>query len=67
MARWIVSVQDENGSFWPHQSPDGRRFGEKYGNANFYAATGLWYYNWACVRETLTPTLFPPESREVTL
>jgi len=62
-ARWIVSMQDEDGSFWTHQSLDGQRFGEKYGNINFYAATGLWYYNWAYVRGALAPTLFPSKGK----
>lgn len=41
---WILTMQDKDGGFWAHQSPDGRRYGEKYGNVNFYATTALWYY-----------------------
>jgi hypothetical protein len=58
-ADWIVSMQDDDGGFWTHQSPDGERFGEKYGNINFYGATALWYYDWAVVRKALQPALFP--------
>lgn len=59
VADWIVSMQDDDGGFFTHQAPDGRRFGDKYGNINFYASVGLWTYNSAIVRKKLTPTLFP--------
>ncbi|MCA9666923.1 MAG: hypothetical protein KC503_15095 [Myxococcales bacterium] len=58
-ADWIVSMQDDAGGFWTHQNSDGERFGEMYGNVNFYGSTALWYYNWAVVRQRLHPTLFP--------
>ncbi|MCA9523635.1 MAG: hypothetical protein KC609_21815 [Myxococcales bacterium] len=59
VADWLVSMQDDDGSFYTHQAPDGRRFGEKYGNINFYGSVALWTYNAAVVRQTLHPTLFP--------
>jgi len=62
-ADWIVSMQDHDGGFWTHQRGDGERFGEKYGNINFYGSTALWYYDWAVVRGQLSPTLFPAEDR----
>lgn len=40
---WILKMQDKDGGFWTHQSPDGRRYGKKYGNVNFYATTALWH------------------------
>lgn len=58
-ADWIVSMQDETGAFWTHQDRQGRRFGEMYGNINFYGSTALWYYNWVMQRESLSPMLFP--------
>ena len=54
-------MQDEDGSFWIHQAADGQRFGDKYGNINFYASTALWYYNWVCALQQVHPALFPPE------
>lgn len=59
VADWLVSMQDDDGSFWTHQDKNGKRFGEKYGNINFYGATALWYYNWAAIRKQVTPTLYP--------
>lgn len=50
VAGWIVSMQDEDGGFLTHQAGDGRRFGDKYGNINFYASTALWHYNSVYVR-----------------
>ena len=50
VAEWIVSMQDEDGGFWTHQSEDGARFGQKYGNINFYASTALWLHNAIYVR-----------------
>lgn len=50
-ADWIVSMQDQDGGFFAHQRPDRSRFGEKFGNINFYASTSLWTYNARCVRE----------------
>jgi hypothetical protein len=44
-ARWILSVQDDDGSFWTHQDRSGRRFGEKYGNINYYGSLSLWLYS----------------------
>lgn len=41
---WILKMQDKDGGFWTHQSPDGRRYGLKYGNVNYYAATALWHW-----------------------
>ncbi len=44
-ADWIVSMQDESGAFWTHQDKAGKRFGEKYGNINFYGTLSLWAYS----------------------
>ena len=30
---------------WTHQDAAGKRFGEKYGNINFYGSVSLWYFN----------------------
>ncbi len=49
-ARWIVSLQDDDGGFWTHQDVDGRLFGEKYGNINYYASTALWLHSAHLVR-----------------
>jgi hypothetical protein len=49
-ADWIVSMQDGDGGFLTHEAGDGRKFGKKYGNINFYASTALWYYNSVYVR-----------------
>jgi hypothetical protein len=43
-ADWIVSMQDTDGGFWTHMDADGRRFGEKYGNINYYASMALRAY-----------------------
>ena len=43
-ADWIVSMQDTDGGFWPHMDALGRRFGEKYGNVNYYASMALQSY-----------------------
>lgn len=43
-AEWILAMQDGDGGFWTHEAPDGRRYGQKYGNINFYATTALWCY-----------------------
>jgi hypothetical protein len=58
-ANFVVSMQDEDGGFWTHQDESGKRFGEKYGNINFYGSTGLWYYNWVMERRQVAGTLFP--------
>ena len=50
VADWIISMQDEDGGFITHQGIDGIKFGEKYGNINFYASTALWYYNSIYIR-----------------
>ncbi len=50
VADWIVSMQDDKGGFWTHQRRNGERFGQMYGNINFYGATSLWYYNHVYVR-----------------
>ncbi len=39
-----------NGGFWTHQDPDGKLFGEKYGNINYCAGTVLWLYSAHLVR-----------------
>lgn len=57
-ADWIVSMQDESGALWPHQDSQGRRFGEKYGNINFYGAIGLWWFN-AFVERGVEPSRQP--------
>ena len=44
-ARWIVSMQDEDGAFFTHQDAAGKRFGQKYGNINFYGSLALWHYS----------------------
>jgi hypothetical protein len=44
-ARWILSMQDEDGSFWTHQAASGRRFGQKYGNINYYGSLALSHYS----------------------
>ena len=44
-ARWILSMQDDDGSFWTHADGSGRRFGQKYGNINFYGSLSLWTYS----------------------
>jgi hypothetical protein len=49
-ADWIISMQDQDGGFFAHQRPDGSRFGDKFGNINFYASTALWMYNARNVR-----------------
>jgi hypothetical protein len=49
-ADWIVSMQDQDGGFFAHQRPDGSRFGDKFGNINFYASTALWIFNARNVR-----------------
>lgn len=59
VADWVISMQDEGGGFITHQAPDGERFGEKYGNINFYASTALWYYNAYYVRGKV------PERKEI--
>jgi hypothetical protein len=51
-ADWIVSMQDEDGGFLTHENPERKKFGQKYGNINFYASTALWYYNSWYVRGT---------------
>jgi hypothetical protein len=45
VADWLCSMQDDDGGFWTHQDATGRRFGEKYGNINFYGSVALWYFN----------------------
>jgi hypothetical protein len=45
VADWIVSMQDGDGGLWTHQDASGKRFGQKYGNINFYGSVGLWYFN----------------------
>ncbi len=45
VADWICSMQDDDGGLWTHQDASGRRFGEKYGNINFYGSVSLWYFN----------------------
>jgi hypothetical protein len=59
IAEWLISMQDEGGGFWTHMDASGRRFGEKYGNINFYASMSLWYYNQVLVRGELDKTIFP--------
>lgn len=44
-ARWILSMQAQDGSFWTHQDASGRRFGQQYGNINFYGSLSLWHYS----------------------
>ena len=51
-ADWMVSMQDEDGGFWTHENPAEEKFGQKYGNINFYASTALWHYNSVYVRGT---------------
>lgn len=43
-ANWILAMQDNDGGFLTHEAPDGRRYGQKYGNINFYATSALWSY-----------------------
>jgi hypothetical protein len=43
-ADWILSMQDADGGFWTHMDADGRPFGEKYGNINYYASMALQSY-----------------------
>jgi len=38
------------GGLWTHQDAAGRRFGQKYGNINFYGSVALWYFNGVYVR-----------------
>ncbi len=45
VADFIVAMQDDDGGLWTHQDAAGRRFGEKYGNINFYGSVSLWYFN----------------------
>jgi hypothetical protein len=45
VADWIVSMQDRDGGLWTHQDASGRRFGQKYGNINFYGSMALWFFN----------------------
>lgn len=52
VADWLASMQDGDGGFLTHQDPGGRRFGEKYGNINFYGSMALWHYNAVYVRGT---------------
>ncbi|HEX7965374.1 MAG TPA: prenyltransferase/squalene oxidase repeat-containing protein [Gammaproteobacteria bacterium] len=51
-ADWIVSMQDEDGGFLPHQDPAGKKYGKKYGNVNFYGCMALWHFNSVYVRKT---------------
>jgi len=44
-AAWILSMQDEDGAFWTHQDGTGRRYGQKYGNINYYGSLSLWHYS----------------------
>ena len=44
-ADFFVSMQDDDGGLWTHQDESGQRFGEKYGNINFYGAVALWFFN----------------------
>jgi len=44
-ANWILSMQDEDGSFFTHQNKANERFGQKYGNINFYGSLALWCYS----------------------
>ncbi|MBI2837006.1 MAG: hypothetical protein HYX75_01715 [Acidobacteria bacterium] len=43
-ADWRASMQDSDGGFFTHQDRAGRRFGQKFGNINFYASAALWEY-----------------------
>ena len=45
VADWLVSMQDGDGGLLTHQDAAGKRFGEKYGNINFYGSVALWYFN----------------------
>ena len=45
VADLIVAMQDDDGGLWTHQDAGGKRFGEKYGNINFYGSVSLWYFN----------------------
>lgn len=44
-ADWLVSMQDDDGGLLPHQDASGRRFGEKYGNLDFYGSVAPWCFN----------------------
>jgi hypothetical protein len=50
VAEWILSMQDEDGGFFTHEDAAGRKFGQKYGNINFYASMALWHHNAIAVR-----------------
>ena len=50
LANWIRAMQDGDGGFLTHEAPDGRRYGQKYGNINFYATTALWTYGTRVLR-----------------
>ena len=50
VADWLVSMQDEDGGLWTHQDASAKRFGQKYGNINFYGSMALWYFNAVYVR-----------------
>lgn len=45
VADWLVSMQDDDGGFWTHADASGRRFGQKYGNINFYGSMALWHFD----------------------
>jgi hypothetical protein len=55
IADWIVSMQDTDGGFWTHMDAGGRRFGEKYGNINYYASMALQAYVSRLEREAPNP------------
>ncbi len=50
VADWLVSMQDQDGGLWTHQDASRKRFGQKYGNINFYGSMALWYFNAVYVR-----------------
>lgn len=51
-ARWLVAMQDDDGGFFTHEDGHGRRYGQKFGNINYYASVALWTYSWRRLRGT---------------